>query len=170
MALFNFRLLLMLCYLPFAYPVPVRVLSASNAKSNSLYILPHDFDLPPDEFESSIYGARVYIAHKIASAEGEANVPLPADQDPFVYGPNLAVNVSWQSLHGKRLTWGILAGVMRGLSDCLVKNNQLPYVAVWHVFDEGQGGEVGWGSIGKGRGMQRWRWRGRGRGRGTLVS
>lgn len=36
MALFNFRLLLMLCYLPFAYPVPVRVLSASNAKSISL--------------------------------------------------------------------------------------------------------------------------------------
>ncbi|KAL8656465.1 MAG: hypothetical protein Q9210_000258 [Variospora velana] len=135
---------------------------------NSLYIRPYDFDLPPEQFESSINGARIYIAQKIASADGKANVPLPADQDPFVYGPNLAVEISWQSLQGKRLTWGILAGVMRGLSDCLVKNNRLPFVAVWHVFDEGQGGEVGYGRIGKGRGV--WRGRGRGRGEGMAVS
>ncbi|KAL8971052.1 MAG: hypothetical protein Q9197_003481 [Variospora fuerteventurae] len=145
MALFNFGPLLMLCFLPFVY--------------NSLYIRPHDSDLPPEQFESSINGARIYIAHKIASADGQANVPLPADQDPFVYGTNLAVKISWQSLPGKKLTWGILAGVMKGLSDCLVKNNQLPVVAVWHVF-EGQGGEVGNGRIWKEKGV----WRGRGRG------
>lgn len=122
------------------------------------------------QFESSINGARTYIARKIASADGKANVPLPADQDPYVYGTNLAVKISWQSLQGKKLTWGILAGVMRGLSDCLVKNNQLPLVAVWHVFDEGQGGEVGYGRIWKEKGVWIGRGRGGGRGGGMAVS
>ncbi|KAI4207277.1 MAG: hypothetical protein LQ346_000645 [Caloplaca aetnensis] len=149
---------------------PLRILNASSLvqdpdfspliyhvpnSHNTLYILPYDYALPSDGFRSSIYGARVYIAHKIADAEGKASLPLPPDEDPFVYGLDLTVKITWQSFRGMKLTWGTLAAAMRGLDDCLVKNNQLAFAAVWHVFDSRQEGEVGWGVIGKGKGLRR---------------
>ncbi|KAL9603470.1 MAG: hypothetical protein Q9219_001157 [cf. Caloplaca sp. 3 TL-2023] len=122
---------------------------------NTLYILPHEYALPPDEFAFTIWRVRIYIADKIAVAKGRTNVPIPANKDPYVYGSDSPVQITWQSFQGMKLTWGILAAVMRGLDDCLVKNNHLPFVAVWHVFDGGQEGEVGWGMIGQGKGMRR---------------
>ncbi|KAL8834839.1 MAG: hypothetical protein Q9170_003581 [Blastenia crenularia] len=122
---------------------------------NSLYILPQDYALPPDEFEFAIWRTRAYVADKIASAKGETNVPLPPDQDPKIYGDDSPVRITWQSFHGMKLTWGMLAAAMRGLDDCLVKNNHLPYVAMWHVFDARMESEMGWGTIGKGKGIRR---------------
>lgn len=118
---------------------------------DSLYIRPHDYALPENDFAIAIWRARVYIADMIASEKGKTNVPLPPDQDPKTYGSDLPVQISWQSSLGMKLTWGVLAAVMRGLDDCLVRNNHLPYVVVWHVFNSGQEDEVGWGMIGTGR-------------------
>ncbi|KAL8943491.1 MAG: hypothetical protein Q9216_001026 [Gyalolechia sp. 2 TL-2023] len=129
---------------PLVYHVP--------GTPNSIYVRPHDYPLPESDFEYAIWRARVYVTDKIASARGKANVPLPPDQDPKTYGSDMPVQISWQSSPGKKLTWGILAAVMRGLDDCLVKNNHVPYVAVWHVFSSEQEGEVGWGMISKGTG------------------
>lgn len=169
MSLFRLYVFLVFHFLSCACCLPVNSLLVPNASSlsqdpdlspmiyhvpnthNTLYILPYNYLLPTDEFQSSIHGARIYIAHRIAAAEGKANVPLPPDQDPFVYGPDLTVKISWQSFQGSKLTWGILAAAMRGLEDCLVKNDHLPFKAVWHVFDGAQEGEVGWGMIGGGR-------------------
>ncbi len=173
MPLHDLCMIILFYLFSFAHGVPVYPLQILNASSltqdpdlspliyhvpnshNTLYILPYDYALPSDGFRSSIYGARVYIAHKIAAAEGKANLPLPPDEDPFVYGPDLTVKITWQSFRGMRLTWGILAAATRGLDDCLVKNNQLSFAAVWHVFDSRLEGEVGWGVIGKGKGLRR---------------
>lgn len=119
---------------------------------SSLYIRPYNYALPDNDFALAIFRARVYTTDKIAAAKGKTNTPLPPDQDPGIYGPDWTVQISWQSHPGMKLTWGILAAVMRGLDDCLVKNNHLPYVAVWHVFSDGYEEEVGWGVIEKGKG------------------
>ncbi|KAI4148748.1 MAG: hypothetical protein L6R39_002705 [Caloplaca ligustica] len=167
---FHFYVLLVSYFVSLACCLPVDALAVSNATrlsqvpdlspliyhipgtSNTLYILPYDFPLPPEEFISSIHGARIYIAHKIAVG-AKIDTPLPPDQDPFVYGLNLGVKISWRSIHGKRFTWTALGAAIRGLDDCLVKNNHLPYVVAWHVYDGGQ--EIGRGVIGIGRGIGR---------------
>ncbi|KAL8744659.1 MAG: hypothetical protein Q9184_007971, partial [Pyrenodesmia sp. 2 TL-2023] len=173
MGLLNLYIYLIYYLASHAHCVPVNTLRISNASriaqgpdlspliyhvpnsDNTLYILPSDYALPLHGFESSIYGARVYIAHKIAAAQGKAIPPLTPDEDPFVYGPGLTVKITWQSFQGMKLTWTTLAAAMRGLDDCLVKNNQLPFAAVWHVFDSRYEGEVGWGMIGRGKGVRR---------------
>ncbi|KAL9026991.1 MAG: hypothetical protein Q9196_004425 [Gyalolechia fulgens] len=119
--------------------------------TNSIYIQPYNYALPKDDFALAIWRAMVYIADKIASDKGISDVPLPPDEDPKTYGSNLRVQTSWQSSPGMKLTWGVLAAVMRGLYDCLVKNNHLPYVAVWHVFDRGKEEAIGWGMIARGK-------------------
>ncbi|KAL8927566.1 MAG: hypothetical protein Q9208_002373 [Pyrenodesmia sp. 3 TL-2023] len=173
MSLLNFYIFLLFYLISYVHCVPVNPLRITNASSvaqtpdlspliyhvpnshNTLYILPYDYALPPNGFQSSIYGARMYIVHQITAAGGKASVPLTPEQDPFVYGPGLTVKITWQSFPMKRLTWEILAAAMRGLDDCLVKNNQLPFAAAWHVFDSRQKGEVGWGIVGRGNGVQR---------------
>ncbi|KAL8719203.1 MAG: hypothetical protein Q9225_003757 [Loekoesia sp. 1 TL-2023] len=173
MQVFKCSILFVFCFFSVANCIPVLSLPVKNSTAFSddpdlspliyhvpntactLYILPHDYALPPYDFAFSIWRARIYIADKIAASKGKANVPLPPNQDPFVYGPNLPVQISWQSFQGMKLTWGILAAVMRGLDDCLVKNNHLPYVAIWHVFVAGKEGEVGWGTIAEGKGIER---------------
>ena len=170
MRIFNLGISFAFYFISFAYCNPVVTLPVENSTTLvstpdlspliyhvpgsrcTLYILPQDYILPVDEFEYSIWRARVYIADKIASLKGRADTPLPPGQDPFIYGADTPVEISWQSYHGTKMTWGMLAAVMRGLYDCLVKNNHLPYVAVWHVFVAGYEGEVGWGTIRPGRG------------------
>lgn len=119
--------------------------------SNSLYIRPYNYPLPSHDFGIALWRVKVYVADKIAAAKGRTNVPLPPDQDPGIYGLESPVQISWQSYPGATLTWGILAAAMRGLDDCLVKNNHLPYVAVWHVFNSDYEEEVGWGTIETGK-------------------
>lgn len=169
MSLSNLHISLLVYFAYFAFCIPVNVLPVSDATRlsqnpdlspliyhipnthNTLYILPYNFALPPDGLESSIRGAIIYIAHQIV-AKGKADLPLPPDQDPFVYGLDLPVEISWQSAREMKLTWRVLAAAMRGLNDCLVKNNHLPFMAIWRVYDRGQQGEVGWGLIGRGKG------------------
>lgn len=109
-------------------------------------------------FSSTIRETRLFIAGLIPTSSFRPDSRLPQDKDPFEYPrPETLsrVAITWQSKRGGYLTWGILAAVMKGLEDCLVKNNQLPWVATWHVFDRGQKGEVGWGMVGRGKALAR---------------
>lgn len=123
---------------------------------NTLLIRLHDYALPIGAFSSIIRDARLFIAGVIATSSFRPDSRLPPDKDPFEYPrPETLskVSITWQSKPGSYLTWGILAAAMKGLEDCLVKNDQLPWVATWHVFDGGQKGEVGWGMVGRGKAL-----------------
>ncbi|KAL9001559.1 MAG: hypothetical protein Q9169_000134 [Polycauliona sp. 2 TL-2023] len=125
---------------------------------NTLLIRLHNYPLPIVAFASTIRDARLFIAGAIASTSIRPDSRLPTDRDPFEFPRSETpskVSVRWQSGQDHHLTWGILAVVMKGLEDCLVKNDQLPWVATWHVFDGGQEGEVGWGMIGWWKGTTR---------------
>ena len=125
---------------------------------DTLLIRLRDYPLPFNAFGLTIREARLFIAGVLASSDIRPDTRLPPDKDPFEYprsGPLSLVSITWQSKQKKYLTWSILAAAMKGLEDCLVKNDQLPWVATWHIFDEGQRGEVGWGTVGKGKGFVR---------------
>lgn len=125
---------------------------------NTLLIRLHDDALPHGAFSSTIREARLFIAGVMATSRFRPDSRLPPDIDPFEYPRPEAlspVSITWQSQQEGYLTWGILAAAMKGLDDCLVKNDQLPWVATWHVFDGRQKGEVGWGMVGRGDGFVR---------------
>ncbi|KAI4250433.1 MAG: hypothetical protein L6R40_000031 [Gallowayella cf. fulva] len=122
---------------------------------NTLYIQLHDYPLPPVAFAFTIREARGFIRRVTRDSHAGPDTRLPPDKDPFEYPPAepmSPVTITWESRKGYSLTWGILAVAMKGLDDCLVKNNQLPWLATWHIFDEDQGGEVGRGVVGRGKG------------------
>lgn len=118
---------------------------------NTLYIQPTRVRLPPSGVAASLWSARIFVAHEIVIRQGNADIPLPSDQDPGQYQPRgSVVKVSWQSsFPDRQMTWGKLAATLRGLEDCIVRNQQEPFVNVWRVY--GTMGEVGWGRVGFGR-------------------
>ncbi|KAL8690795.1 MAG: hypothetical protein Q9218_003844 [Villophora microphyllina] len=114
---------------------------------NTLYIQTTATPLPPSALAATLWNARVFVTNQIAILQGNADVPLPSDMDPGHYqAGGSVVKVSWQSSSAdKKMTWGDLRATLRGLHDCLVKNQQESVVNVWHVF--GMMGELGWGQI-----------------------
>ncbi|KAL9583605.1 MAG: hypothetical protein Q9212_002601 [Teloschistes hypoglaucus] len=118
---------------------------------NTLYIQPTPVHLPPSGIAATLWSARVFVANQIAIRQGNADIPLPSDQDPGKYQPRgSVVKVSWRSsLPDKQMTWGELAATLRGLEDCIVRNQQEPFVNVWRVY--GTMGELGWGRVEFGR-------------------
>ena len=121
---------------------------------DTLLIRVHNYPLPFIAFASTIREARHYIAGVLATTSFRPDSRLPPEQDPseFPRSDMLSqVSITWQSKEYSELTWGILAAAMKGLEDCLVINDQLPWVVSWHVFDGAQRGEVGYGVIGRGK-------------------
>ena len=115
-------------------------------RHNTLYIQPYPVPLPLTAFATLINRARIFVAYQIASLQGQTDVPLPPNRDPYIFGaPNTPVQVTWQSKQDKKMTWGELAAALRGLEDCLVKNQKEPYVSAWHLF--GLEGVIGSGMI-----------------------
>ncbi|KAL9579311.1 MAG: hypothetical protein Q9203_006751 [Teloschistes exilis] len=52
---------------------------------NTLYIQPAPVRLPPRGIAASLWSARNFVAHEIAIRQGNADIPLPSDQDPGQY-------------------------------------------------------------------------------------
>ena len=119
---------------------------------NTLLIRLNNYPLPFIAFASTIRDARLFIAGVLATTSVRPDSRLPPEKDPFEFprsDTRSQMSITWQSKKYRHLTWGILAAAMKGLEDCLVINDQLPWVVSWHVFDRAQGGEVGYGMIGR---------------------
>lgn len=60
------------------------------------------------------------------------------------------MKISWQSSSSdSKMTWGELAAALRGLDDCVVRNQQESLVNIWRIY--GTMGEIGWGQVDFGR-------------------
>ncbi|KAL8782240.1 MAG: hypothetical protein Q9213_005570 [Squamulea squamosa] len=135
---------------PYIYHIP--------KTRNTLLIRLHDDPLPINAFGFTIREARILIADVLATHGYRSGDRLPQDKDPSEYpkpGSLAPVSITWQSRQGSFLTWGILAAALKGLEDCLVMNDRLPWVVTWYIFDGPQGGEVGWGTVARGKGHTR---------------
>ena len=107
----------------------------------SLYIQLYD-EVDATPMRNAITNAQRWVL-TVIRASGDSW--LPKREDPFSYDDKLGAHITARSTQNHHLTWGILGNALKGLQDCVIRNEWYQD-AVFQIFD-GPWGHVGDGSV-----------------------